>query len=88
MSFPHEDEYLIAGERILRNAKKSSWELGLTAIMRIIDHAFRVFEKGTKINLIGINAHVEIAISSERQRISAVPPDFFNYAWIMSHFYL
>jgi hypothetical protein len=32
--------------------------------------------------------HFEFNISFERQRISAVSPDFYNYGWIMSHFYL
>lgn len=32
--------------------------------------------------------HFEFNLTFERQRISAVSPDFFNYAWLMSHFYL
>lgn len=32
--------------------------------------------------------HFEFNLSFERQRMSAVSPSFFNYAWLMSHFYL
>lgn len=32
--------------------------------------------------------HFEFNVSFERQRMTAISPDFYNYAWLMSHFYL